>query len=539
MSRRAIAAAYIAATFLAFPQPLPGWLPDWLSGWPPFAGAAGAGAADAVLDLGWLCAWLSPALLLLALRGLSPRRALWRGFALGLLSHAAVLHWSYVAVVRYGHAPVWAGAAAPFAIAIQPALCTAAFGAGAAWLARRGADSPLALAAWWTALDHLRSVLLSGFTWATLGYAQHRNPLLMGLAPWCGVYGLSFATVFCAAALRGRWRAAPGWRGRGLRLAPLLLAAAALHLAGWLGGWAAQPPESGRRLRVAVLQGNIEQGVKWERAWAERTLGIYESLSRRAAAEGAELLLWPETAVPGSLEDPALRARLRSLARETGATLVVGALGVESGGRALRFYDSAYAISKRGAPLRYDKTHLVPFGEYLPFRPLLGRFVRALAQVGGDVTPGARVHSIELTEPALRAGVPICYELLFPNLVRRFAADGAQALLAITNDAWYGRSGAPYQFLAITALRAAETGLDSARAANTGVSALMDGRGRVLQRTAIFERGFLVGELRLRPAGDAGTFYARHGDLFAWSCWLAAAACFALAWRGGRSWRKR
>jgi apolipoprotein N-acyltransferase len=121
-------------------------------------------------------------------------------------------------------------------------------------------------------------------------------------------------------------------------------------------------------------------------------------------------------------------------------------------------------------------------------------------------------------------GVPICYELLFPDLTRRFVSDGAVLLLAITNDAWYGRTGAPYQFLAMTAVRSAENGVWTARAANTGVSAIIDSQGRVRSRTRIFERDLLVGDLPLRASPQGGTFYARHGDIFVYGCWVAIAA---------------
>jgi apolipoprotein N-acyltransferase len=133
------------------------------------------------------------------------------------------------------------------------------------------------------------------------------------------------------------------------------------------------------------------------------------------------------------------------------------------------------------------------------------------------------------------AGIPICYELLFPDLVRRFVAEGAQVLLAITNDAWYGRTGAPYQFLAITALRSAETGVWTARAANTGVSAFIDERGRVREQTPIFETGLLVADVPLRSPEAPRTYYVRHGDVFAWGCWAALAVTAGAAWRRSRN----
>ena len=176
---------------------------------------------------------------------------------------------------------------------------------------------------------------------------------------------------------------------------------------------------------------------------------------------------------------------------------------------------------------RYDKSHLVPFGEYVPLAELLGRFFEAVARGIADtaVTRGERPRALvlPLAGGTLSAGVPICYELVFPDLVRRFVDDGGALLLAITNDAWYGRTGAPYQFLAITALRSAEARVWTARAANTGVSAIIDARGRVRERTRIFERDWLVADVPVRPGAGGGTFYTRYGDVFAWSCWAIAA----------------
>jgi apolipoprotein N-acyltransferase len=299
--------------------------------------------------------------------------------------------------------------------------------------------------------------------------------------------------------------------------------------------------EGAPTLRVAVLQGNIDQGVKWSEEWAERILEIYLDLSRRAAREGAELIVWPETAVPGLVElDEGVRAPIARLARETGASFVLGATGVvvnPERTRVLHYYDSAFVMDPRGELLtRYDKTHLVPFGEFVPLRSLLGVFFQALATgiSSSDVTagpapralslPGAVQGGAQSAGESVMVGVPICYELLFPDLVRRFVGDGARVLLAITNDAWYGRTGAPYQFLAMTSMRSAESGVWTARAANTGVSAVIDARGRVREQTAIFERSYLVADVPLLPPQSGASFYVRHGDVFAVVCWIAMAA---------------
>ena len=637
------ACAYPVVTALAFPQRI----------------------AGVVFDFGLLCAWLSPLLLLLALRGLPPRAAARRGFLLGLLANAAILHFIAHTVVTYGHAPLWLGALAPFALASYAALTTALFAAAAALLTRahNASDAPpsrnilarcfararrrrrrqptatmrftttrrfvarafrshmllaVTLAALWVALDHLRSFALGGFPWATLGYAQHENAPLLGLVPWTGVYGLSFVTVWVAALLLPTFDAPrSAWSSH--RRRAVLGAGVVLLLCHLLGAWLAPARLAGPTLRVAVLQGNIAQGVKWAPDWAARTLAVYENLARAAAARGAQVIVFPETALPGTLDlvgatgvaaPDTFRARMETLARETGAVLAVGAVGLDAArahdandsSRAnavdeYALYDSAFVFSHTGAlAARYDKTHLVPFGEYLPLRAWLESFARPLATglARRDVTPGrapraltvatpharnsqahdsqtrahdlqihahdsrarnsqarvhnsqahgaqsrshdlqmhahdsrthnSRTHSTQTRAHELRLGVPICYELLFPNLVRRMPKDGARLLLGITNDAWYGATGAPYQFLAMTALRAAENGVWLARAANTGVSAFVDERGRVRERTKIFERGFLVATLRLPEAGRAPTFYAQHGDVFAIACWLLVAA---------------
>jgi len=518
------AAAYALVTFGCFPHLLGGRVIDW----------------------GWLFAWFSPALLLLAIRGLRAGEAARWAFLASLVAHTGILHWIYVVSVEYGHAHPVLGVLAPALLASYVAGFTAGFAALFAWWSSRGLGSPLAAAVAWVALDHLRSFLFTGFPWATLGYAQHQNDWMLGLAPWTGVYGLSFVSVLGGATLAyfySSWRdvgsEGPGPRpGRGVVLASLFVLVASLAL-GALDRRSAESP-AGSAVRVGVVQGNIEQGVKWNASWRERTLARYERLSRAAVEEGARLVLWPETAVPGALEgDSMLRERLTGLARELDVALVVGGVGISADAEVgdVAYYDSAFVVDPQaGLVERYDKTHLVPFGEYLPFRTLLGAFLGALASgiAPGDVTPGVAPRAVEVALEdgrRIRVGIPICYELLFPDLVRRFAKSGAGLLLAVTNDAWYGRTGAPYQFLAITALRAAETRLATARAANTGVSAFIDARGRVRDATPIFQPAVRVSLMTVRAGSEGASFYARHGDRFAQFCWLVLLGLSARAWR--------
>ncbi len=306
-------------------------------------------------------------------------------------------------------------------------------------------------------------------------------------------------------------------------------------------------------MRFAAVQGNVDQGELWSPARFDQTLRDYEQSTRAASELGAQVVVWPESAVTVAVEyESDVQQRIGLLAQETRSALVFGAVGLGAhpdGGVA--HYDSAFAVAAGGQWLgRYDKTHLVPFGEYVPLRWLIGRIASAVATgiSPRDISRGDRPAAVTLPLAAptteapgstssitsVRVGTPICYELLFPDLVRRFVRDGAGVLLAITNDAWYGRTGAPYQFLAMTALRSAETGVWTIRAANTGVSAAIDASGRVREETRIFEPALLLADVPLRGAGTAPTWYVRFGDVFALACWAAAAAAFGWGFRRGR-----
>ena len=510
-ARFALLTAYGVANFLSFPHPI----------------------GERVVDLGLLCGWLSPALLILGLNGQSPRAAAKAAFVAGTLAQSAILHWIYVVAVTYGHAAPPIGVIGVLGLGAHAGLFTALFAIGWTVLGRRGMASPWAAALLWTGLEYTRSAGQLGFPWAVIGYSQHANPALLSLAAYTGVYGMSFTVVLVGATLAAIVRDLRAARRLSQSSRVALAGVAVIAAVGFL--LQSAPDRGAETIRVAVLQGNIEQGVKWNPEWAERTFAIYEDLSRRAVEAGAEVVVFPETALPGALNlDPALRDRMAQLARETGAAYVVGSVAVEHGpGRAApEFFDSAYVIQPDGSfGARYDKSQLVPFGEFVPFGDWLRFFFEAIARgmATERVSPGPGPRALSLAIPTasaagVTAGVPICYELLFPDLTRRFVSDGAVMLLAITNDAWYGRTGAPYQFLAMTAVRSAENGVWTARAANTGVSAIIDSQGRVRSRTRIFERDLLVSDLPLRASPRGGTFYARHGDIFVYGCWAAIAA---------------
>jgi apolipoprotein N-acyltransferase len=274
----------------------------------------------------------------------------------------------------------------------------------------------------------------------------------------------------------------------------------------------------------------VLQDEKWDLESARTNIDRHLDLTRLAAAEGARLVVWPESAVPFYFDrSPPLAAELQERVRQARIYLIFGNDDREArDDRTERFWVGAKMLTPQGdLGLRYHKIRLVPFGEYVPVQSVLtlgGRVSAKVVKQVSDFTPGEE-YSTGLVD-GHKVGVFICYEAIFPDAVREFAAAGAELLVNITNDAWYGRTSAPHQHMAMAAFRAVENGKYLVRAANTGFTAVVDPRGRVLQRTGLFERTMLVRDVAFVPGV---TFYARHGDVFAWSCLALAAAVTAFS----------
>jgi apolipoprotein N-acyltransferase len=462
---------------------------------------------------GWL-AFVALAPLLAAIEPVPWRRAGTLGFLAGLTFWLVTIPWVAPTMVRYGGLPWALASVILLGLAGYLALYWVAFCALLARCApRSGALYVVLAASLWAALEFLRTYLMSGFPWNLLGYSQHQNLSLIQVAALSGVYGVSFVVVAVNAALArvlhmwGRWNEA---------LLPAGIAALCWILAvgsGWL--WPA-PAEPERAIPVALVQGNIDQGVKWDPAWQGRTLRVYRELTLRAVRERPGLVVWPETAVPFLLQEDPRRREVEALARQTGSYLLVGAPDRSAGGPR----NSAFLLGPDGGVLgRFDKRHLVPFGEYVPLRRVLF-FVNALAGgTIGEFVPGA--EATIFATPVGRFGVVICYEAIFPGEVREFFRSGAGFLVNITNDAWFGRSAAPAQHLAMAAFRAVENRAYLVRAANTGISAIVAPDGRVVEASELFTPAVVSGRIGPRAAVSV---YTRYGDLFAWGTVTVALA---------------
>jgi apolipoprotein N-acyltransferase len=276
-------------------------------------------------------------------------------------------------------------------------------------------------------------------------------------------------------------------------------------------------------IQVAVIQPSIEQSLKWNPAHEAEVLAIHERLTRQAGALHPALIVWPETAAAIFLRaDRGLLLRLLALSGTVGAPLLVGSIDRDDTTRG-KFLNSAFLLTAQGISAKYDKIHLVPFGEYVPLGWLIG-FVRSWAEFISDFASGRSETVFPL--PGAPFGTVICYEVIFPELFRDFVAGGATFMVNITNDAWFGRTSGPWQHLGMLPLRAVEHRVAIARAANTGVSAFIESSGRVRATLPLFERGIL--RHRVAPRTRT-TLYTRLGDWVAYGCLALGAAGFGLA----------
>jgi apolipoprotein N-acyltransferase len=465
-------------------------------------------------------AWIALVPLLVALHGTTGWRAARLGYVTGAVSALGLLYWTALVVTQYGGIPLVAAVLIMLALCFAFAIFPLLFGwATGRLLAAFGSWGLLGAPFLWVATELLRVHTFFEFPWCLLGYSQQPFLPVIQIASVTAVYGVSFVLVASSALVAIALVAPPARRGA---LAGLV---ALVGLTWGLGAWALGRPlhETGR-ITVGLVQGGVRQEDKWlpENAWSN--VGRHLELTREAARRGARLVVWPESAVPFLYdEEPGLAEQLQETVRRDGIYLYFGNDDREAP-PAGRIFVGAKLLDPKGEIIaRYRKMHLVPFGEYVPLQAVFtlgGRVAAKLVREIADFSPGTEAVTGEVA--GHRIGGYICYEAIFPGLVRRFAADGAELFVNITNDAWYGQTSAPYQHLAMAAFRAVENRRYMVRAANTGFTAVVDPWGRVLEPTRLFDRTVLVREV---PFVAETSFYTRHGDLFARAC---AAVAFAL-----------
>ncbi|MEJ2525045.1 MAG: apolipoprotein N-acyltransferase [Desulfuromonadales bacterium] len=458
-------------------------------------------------DLPWL-AWLALVPLILVM----PRRPFKSGFVAGLVFFAVTLYWLNIVMTTYGHLPL------VVSVFLALLLCAylALYWGTATWAASRlleFRDYPVAmtLPVLWVGLEFARAYLLTGFPWATLGYSQQAWLPMIQSADLFGVYGLSYlillANAVIAMSLQALWsRRMAAVPGRFV-LVTLILIGLNTGYGFWRLGQDLEHRDT--TLDVALIQGNIPQELKWRPENQLKTVRTYRDLSLRAERAGAkDLIIWPEAAVPFYFQDGGiLSTMVTKLPVETGVSLLFGSPAYQRDPSGIRYLNSTFLLSPAGQVQgRSDKVHLVPFGEYVPLDRLLP-FVDKIVVGIGDFSPGT-INPLALKDH--RLGVLVCYEVIFPELARDYVNQGSDLLVNVTNDAWFGDSSAPWQHLAMARFRAIENRVWLARAANTGVTALIAPSGRIVDQTDLFVPAYLPGQIGL---GARPGLYAHMGDL--------------------------
>ncbi len=474
-------------------------------------------AAFPAPGLSWL-AWVALVPLLFCLRDLSPRHSFVTGWVAGWTHFLTLGYWLIGTIMTYGGVPMIPALLFYLGLGACLAVFFGLFGLLVSWIRGRPLFCLGLVPFIWVGLEYLRGHVFTGLPWELLGYSQYKHLYLIQTADITGVYGLSFMMALVNAAVTAilLWRLKRPWRGRPVsRNAAAALTAGAVVLLAMAVGYGRQRVqtidkeiEKAPVLTVGVVQGNIDQGHKWDFAFRLATVEKHLDLARQTLAQHPDLIVMPETAMPFYFfYEQNLTVMVRRAVRDFGTFLLTGAPAAEkTAGRVLSF-NSAFLIGPDGMVIgRYDKTHLVPFGEYVPFGRYLP-FIDKLVVGVGDFVAGAEGQVITMN--GHRLGVQICYEIIFPSICRRMVENGADIIVNITNDAWYGRTSAPYQHFSMTVLRAVENRRSLVRAANTGISGFVDPAGRIRGHTGLYVKSTPVYRV---PVMTADTVYNRIGD---------------------------
>jgi apolipoprotein N-acyltransferase len=479
------------------------------------------------IGLDWL-AWFALVPLLYAIKDQSAGAGFRLGFVTGLVHFLTLLYWLVPVMRTYGYLPAFLSVLVLFLLAAFLALFTAAFAAAVSAVGRKPFRCLIMIPVLWVALEYSRSFIFSGFPWELLGYSQFNRLQLIQISDILGVYGLSALITLANGAVfvtllyftKRRWQKADITRR--LVTGSIIVLILGIALSGSYGHWRLKTIDNliavSPKTRIAVVQGNIDQAVKWNPAFQIDTIKKYNRLSSSINKQRPDLIVWPESATPFYfLHDIKPTELVFEGIQQTATDYLIGSPSFVQSDDGVRYFNSAYLISPLTKNLsKYDKTHLVPFGEYVPLKkwlPFLGKIV---AQVG-DFKAG--MEGSTLRWKTEQVGVQICYEIIFPGLSRAMAKNNASLLINITNDAWFGKTSGPYQHFSMTVFRAVENRRALVRSANTGISGFIDPAGRVLESTPLLQEAALVQSI---PLMKTKAVYTRIGDLFAQVCLAAA-----------------
>ena len=477
----------------------------------------------------YFLAWFALVPLLLPLWRRKSSHAFIIGMIAGFVYFAATTYWVYNSMYYYGHLSTLVSLFMTLLLSLYLALYVGAFATLFNFFTSRSRCPALLIVSFtWTTLEFLRSYIFTGFPWSSLGYSQYKFLSLIQFADITGIYGVSFLVAAFNGAIYDiiyfikKRREAPLLPPT-YTIAGLLFLAVLTLCVFFYGHYQLKNDNPGEKVKVSIVQGNIRQDIKMDMAYQNMIFEKYVNLTNKVIKNSPSLIVWPEASFPYIFGADANNSqRLIDYQKSTDSFLLFGATLIKDKTESqYMLSNSAVLLDKKGEAIySYDKIHLVPFGEYVPLKWLLPFIDKLVADVGDFVF--GQEYTVART-PFGNLSTAICYEIIFPGLVRKFVNNGADMIVTITNDAWFGRTSAPYQHFAMAVLRAIENRVPVVRSANTGISGFIDAKGRILQKTNIFVEATLTDEISIKTFKK--TFYTKYGDLFSFLCILITFLC--------------
>lgn len=484
----------------------------------------------------FMIAWVALIPLMISVSTQTPRQAFFSGLCAGMVHYLSLIYWLVQTLEVYGGLHWVLAYACLVLLSFYLALYLGVFCALFRKLNTGGALIPLAGASFWVVLEYIRTYLLTGFPWGALGYSQYMNLNFIQIADFSGVYGVSFLIVLVnlTGVMAWKWIVGVNTNRDPLVGKQKMVLSVGITLSLLWGTYGygriqikqvAEHIQKSPKVPVAVVQGNIRQDLKWTQSFRESTIEKYIKLSTQILDRQPVLVIWPETAMPFYYNyDNALSNLVDAGIRQANTDFLIGSPAVEVQNDEVKIYNRAYMLDRFSLITGiYDKIHLVPFGEYVPFEKYL-TFLGKITAQAGNFSFGQKKYE-PLVFKSHKTGVLICFDVLFPRIAARFVKNGADLLTTMTNDAWFGYSSATWQHFSICVFRAIENRRSVARAANTGISGFIDPKGKILKTTRLFTDVSIVEPISMLTIK---TPYTKYGDGFAMICVLAICLAFVI-----------
>ncbi|MHB1458526.1 MAG: apolipoprotein N-acyltransferase [Armatimonadota bacterium] len=459
----------------------------------------------------YILAWFIPAILIWRISRCTIRMSIVYGLAFGTGFFITLLYWLSI----FGMLPL-------IALAIYQGCFIALF----AFIVRLRFQNIgnwqrlIAVPALWVSIEWLRSLGMFGFTWGDMGYSQYKAIPIIQMASVTGIWGISFVIVLFNTALADliTHRSDPERKSVMLRMSSVITLILVLICYGIIRSNDSIP--AGKTIKAAIIQGNIDQDAEEDSVFIDRSWSEYSSMSADAGRNGADIIIWPETVAPGSMANDDTRDRVLKIASDAGTDIIAGVWDRDKVGRV---FNSAFLVSPNREILgKYHKCRLVPFGEFVPARKYLS-FLEYYHVTPYDTSSGCGTGILDTGK--IKYGIGICFESIFPHILRNDAKSGSEVLCVITNDCWYDETAAAKQHMAISVLRAVENRRYLLRAAATGISCIIDPYGRIVSQSHVKEKTIIKGDVS--PISDL-TIYTRFGDWFVYLCLVITLGAFLI-----------